>query len=103
MEERCPSAPRGGPVGAGGGEAEDAARRYLVGPRQGVGAETPACLGAGQAVVEALQQPGLEAARVVRTGQPLQHRCRGHRPGHRRTAGVDVGGEQSSAAQVVGG
>ena len=68
-----PGAAGGGAVGAGRGQAENAASAHLVGPRQRVGAVRAARLGAGHAVVEALEQPRLEAAGIAGTGQALQH------------------------------
>jgi hypothetical protein len=70
---------------------------------QCVGAVRAARLRARHAVVETLQEPGLEPTRIGRPGEPLQHRRRLRRPDHRWTVSVHVSGEKRGGAQVIGG
>jgi len=72
-----------------------------MGPGQRVSGRPAARLGAGHAVIQALEQPSLEPAGIAGGGQPLQHGSRGRGTGHGRTITVYVSGEKSRGSQVV--
>lgn len=72
-----------------------------MGSGECVGAVRPASLGARHAVVQPLKQPRLEAARIGRLGETLQHRRGGGRAHHGRPFGVDMSSEEGDRAEIV--
>jgi hypothetical protein len=74
-----------------------------MGPGERVGARPSARLGAGHAVVQALEQPGLEPAGIAGGGEPLQQGGRGCGAGHRRAIAVHVSGAKRHGSEVIHG
>lgn len=74
-----------------------------MGARQGVGALRSACLGARHAVVETLQEPGLETARVGGGGEPAEHRRGSCGTSDGWTVGMDLRCQEGGGPEVLGG